>query len=230
MKELIISERTKNVRKSGKIASNSIVFEGNTGAALSLAVMSNRTKENGEKYPAEFFDCKVWAKKGEQLSPEILKLIGDNAFVTIEGYLSEDHYTNNNGEDVRKTVIIITDMVPQGAAYDTTFSGRIFLDPTTDEKGNTSFMVSQNNGKDSDGNYRPSTVVRCKLGKDADKSLIVKGNDVTVKGYLSSYKGTDNKTYVYLRAGVVELTKKYKYVYDENDMLVSKEPIDDLPE
>ena len=224
------------IEKEGNLTNDAQLMGNGSIVVFGLAVNGGK-KADGTEWPADFFNCKIFAKKGETIPQNKVDVLKKGTHVVIKAHFSNNDY-EKDGETLRPVDLIVCDL-SVGFQYKETFSGRIFGDPIVNENGRVSFMVSQSNGKDANGEWRKDTVIRCQTTKSDIQGieLIKKNAKVIVRGFSSTYEKTTEKGNKY-RALIfnvvkVEPVQRFLVTLDEDGNFVKKtlwvEPDEDLP-
>jgi single-strand DNA-binding protein len=76
-------------------------------AILGFSVADNQGKDK----PAIYWNCSLFGKRAESLAPFIVK----GGKVTVIGTVSEDQYTDKNGNDRKSMKVRVSDIALQGS-------------------------------------------------------------------------------------------------------------------
>jgi single-strand DNA-binding protein len=80
-------------------------------AILGFSVADNQGKDK----PALYWNCSLFGKRAESLAPFIVK----GGKVTVVGTISEDQYTDKNGNDKKSMKVRVSDIALQGGKEQT---------------------------------------------------------------------------------------------------------------
>lgn len=83
----------------------------NGDAVLGFSVADNHTKDK----PAYFWNCSLYGKRAESLAPFLTR----GGKVTVIGTVSEDQYTDKNGNDKKAMKVRVSDIALQGGKEQT---------------------------------------------------------------------------------------------------------------